>query len=243
MKCVAVFKWAMNPQDERVGSSGEVKWRAKRPEAGDDDYRAVQIAEACAEGDEFFGLTSSSGDVAFAAARGAGATYTYKDLPVDAEPTRIAHVLAAAVREIGDVDVVAIGDGVWAPEVASLLAGLLGIQAVLGVDDAHIEDGKVMVTRRFGAGLQTLSVPAPVVLGVTARREEENKPGMRTVLQARKKPVHALELAGLDESEGHTSSVIGMRKPDAHPATIYDGSDLDEAINHVIKGLKVEGVL
>jgi electron transfer flavoprotein beta subunit len=74
MNSVAVFKWAMNPHDERVGSDGQIKWFAERPEAGDDDYAAVQVAHDAAPEAELVGLTMASGDMAFAAARGAART-------------------------------------------------------------------------------------------------------------------------------------------------------------------------
>ena len=43
MISVAIFKWAMNPHDERIGSDGQIKWLAERPEAGDDDPLAGAI--------------------------------------------------------------------------------------------------------------------------------------------------------------------------------------------------------
>ena len=48
MTSVAIFKWAMNPHDERVGSDGQIKWLAERPEAGDDDYVRAKLYEKAA---------------------------------------------------------------------------------------------------------------------------------------------------------------------------------------------------
>ncbi len=91
-------------------------------------------------------------------------------------------MLTAAVRSLGSVDVVAIGDSAWEPSVPVMLAGLLGWRGLMAVDSIESRDGGLRVTRRFGTGTQEVAVRGPVVLGVTARREEENKPGMRAVL-------------------------------------------------------------
>ena len=64
----------------------------------------------------------------------------------------------------------------------------------MAVDEAKSEGGKLHVTRRFGTGTQELCVSGPIVLGVAAKHEEENKPGMRAVITARKKPMPHLRL-------------------------------------------------
>ena len=240
MKAVAICKWAMNPQDERLDSEGNIKWHAKRPEAGDDDFAAVGVAEVCAGDQDVYGLTSASGDVAFAAARGAAETYTYDDIPVDAQPQEVAATLAAAVRALGDVDVVSIGDSEWNPAVPGLLAGMLGIPAILAVDSVQLDGDGLLVTRRFGPGTQDIHVGTPVLLGVAARREEESKPGMRTVLQARKKPVTKLEELAVTAP---TAQQIDAHAPDSAPAKVFDGADPDAAVSQLIKALQTEGVL
>ena len=44
MTTIAIFKWAMDPHDERVGVDGNVKWSANKPVAGDDDHEVVKVA-------------------------------------------------------------------------------------------------------------------------------------------------------------------------------------------------------
>ena len=87
MTSVAIFKWAMNPHDERIGSDGQIKWLAERPEAGDDDYAAVQVARDAAPDAELVGLTMASGDTAFAAARGAERTVAIEGVSILSQPT------------------------------------------------------------------------------------------------------------------------------------------------------------
>ena len=74
MTTVAIFKWAMNPHDERV-FNGVAKWAAERPDVGDDDHAVVATALSAANGGEVVGLTTNpAGDLSFAAARGADRT-------------------------------------------------------------------------------------------------------------------------------------------------------------------------
>ncbi len=243
MKTIAIFKWAMNPHDERVSADGSIKWNAKRPEVGDDDHVVVQVAAEVANGGEVVGLTSASGDTAFAAARGAETTCTYADLPVTAQPLQIAQALATAVKEIGDFDAVVIGDSAWQPAVPGLLAGLLGVPAILAVDDAKPDGDGLLVTRRFGPGTQDVKVSGPVLLAVMARHEEESKPGMRAVLQARKKPVSDLALDGFDAEAVPTLDLKETREPDTVASKIFDGSDPEAAAKQLVQALQAEGVL
>ena len=240
MTSVAVFKWAMNPHDERVGSDGQIKWLAERPEAGDDDYLAVQVALDAAPESELVGLTMASGDTAFAAARGAVRTVAVEGVDILAQPTEVASVLANAIKAMGDVTLVTIGDATWSPMVPSLLAAELGWPCILAVDAAHPEGDALVVTRRFGAGTQDVSVNGPVVLAVAARREEEAKPGMRQVLQARKKPV---ETVAAQIGDVATFNATGVHEPSAQASKLFDGADPAAAVAQLVSALQSEGVL
>lgn len=240
MTTVAVFKWAMNPTDEQVGADGAVKWLADRPEVGDDDHAAIQVALDAAGDGDVTGVTMDSGDVAFGAARGIETTVAVQGVDILAQPTELASALANAVKGVEGVDLVAIGDCTWQPMVPSLLAGLLGWPCINAVDAAKREGGKLVVTRRFGAGTQDIAVEGPAVLAVAARREEENKPGMRAVLVARKKPV---ERVGAQTEGAATFTVGGTHEPDAQPSKIFDGSDPQAAVDQLVAALKSEGVL
>ena len=240
MTSVAVFKWAMNPHDERVGSDGQIKWFAERPEAGDDDYAAVQVAHDAALEAELVGLTMASGDMAFAAARGAARTVAIEGVDILAQPTEVASALANAIKDMGDVTLVAIGDAAWSPMVPSLLAAELGWPCVLAVDAVRPEGDVLVVTRRFGAGTQDVAVTGPVVLAVAARREEEQKPGMKQVLQARKKTVDTVAAQISDVAK---FDAAGVHEPNAQASKLFDGADPAAAVAQLVSALQSEGVL
>lgn len=240
MTSIAIFKWAMNPHDERVGSDGQIKWLAERPEVGDDDYAAVQVARDSAPDDELVGLTMASGDTAFAAARGAERTVALQGVDILAQPTEVASALANAVKAMGDVSLVSIGDSAWSPMVPSLLAAQLGWPCILAVDAVRPEGDALVVARRFGAGTQDVAVTGPVVLAVAARREEGAKPGMRQVLQARKRPVDTVAASIGDVP---TLEAAGVHEPTAQASKLFDGADPAAAAAQLVSALQFEGVL
>lgn len=244
MKAAVVFKWAVDPKDIRVNSDGSMDWSTVSAWVGDDDYAAVQVGCSAAGSDgEVIGLTLAGGDVAFAAARGAQKTIAVQGISVEADSWIVAQALAEAIRKIGDVDVVSIGDCAWEPEVPAMLAGILGWPALMAVDSVKEKEDGLSVIRCFGVTTQEVSVKTPVVLGVAAKREEENKPGMRAVITARKKPV---ETWNINELLKESVPAFVSRKtmlPEREPSKIFDGTNPEQAVEQLLQSLQAEGAL
>lgn len=242
MKSVVIFKWATDPRDIRVHADGTVDWSAVSPWVGDDDYLAVQIAvNASGQEGEVIGLTLAGGDMAFAAARGAERTVAIEGLPAAADALTVAKALASAINTLEDVGTVVIGDSAWEPSVPIILGGLLGWTTIMAVDGAGMCDGKLCVTRRFGTGTQELLVQGPVVLGAAAKHEEEKKPGMRAVINARKKPVVTIQA---EKTEG--SSELKLQStclPETTPSRLFDGEYPDRAVRQLVQALQADGAL
>jgi electron transfer flavoprotein beta subunit len=243
MKIIVVFKWSRNPQDARVGVDGSVDWRGVKMAASDDDPAAMEIAAAIAAGGEIIGLTLGDGDVAWAAARGAASTVVVTDALTDVDSSVTGAILASAIRRIEGVDAVLIGDSAWDYGVVAALTGQLGWPVVAGVVSAETEQGCLRVTRKMGSASQVLEVKGPVVLAVSASRDEQNAPGMKEVLAARKKPVERLALADLGLALGTSVSSRGTRFPDTPPARIIDGNDPVTACEQLMAALRADGVL
>lgn len=243
MKIIVVFKWSRNPQDARVGVDGSVDWRGVKMAVSDDDPAAMEIAAAIAAGGEIIGLTLGDGDVAWAAARGAASTVVVTDALTDVDSSVTGAVLAAAIRRIEGVDAVLIGDSAWDYGVVAALSGQLGWPAVAGVVSAETEQGCLRVTRKMGSASQVLEVKGPVVLAVSASRDEQNAPGMKEVLAARKKPVERLALADLGLAPAAAVNSKGTRFPDTPPARIIDGNDPVTACEQLMAALRADGVL
>lgn len=243
MKIIVVFKWSRNPQDARVGVDGSVDWRGVKMAASDDDPTAMKMACSIADGGEVIGLTVGDGDTAWAAARGATRTVMVTDVQTDVNSSVTGAILAAAIRHVEGVDTVLIGDSAWDYGVVSALAGQLGWPAVAGVVSATKEQGCLHVTRKMGSESQMLEVKGPAVLAVSASRAEQNVPGMKEVLAARKKPVEKLTVADLALKTETTVNFRGTRFPDTPPARIIDGSDPVTACEQLVAALRADGVL
>ncbi len=243
MKIIVVFKWSRNPQDARVSAEGNVDWRGVKMAASDDDHAVMEIARAIAEGGEIVGLTVGDGDMAWAAARGAGRTVVVTDAQTELNSSVTGAVLAAAIRRIEDVDAVLIGDSDWDYAVVAALMGQLGWPSVADVVSAAKEQGCLRVTRKMGSASQVLEVQGPVVLAVSASRAEQNAPGMKEVLAARKKSVERLTLADLGITPVDAVNSKGTRFPDTPPARIIDGSDPVAACEQLVAALRSDGVL
>jgi len=243
MKVIVVFKWARNPQDALVRADGTVDWPGVKLSANDDDPVVMEIAGALAGDDEIIGLTVGDGDTAWAAARGVARTVSVTDAKTDGDSSVLGTVIAAAVRHIGEVDAVIVGDSYWDYGVVAAITGQLGWTALAGVTSASYEQGSLRVTRKIGSVSQVLEVNGPVVLAVAASRAEEIEPGMKVVLMARKKPVERITLADLGITPQPAAASRGTRFPDTLQAKILDGADPEAACAELVAALHSDGVV
>lgn len=256
MNVVIVYKWARNPEDALVGADGAVDWRQAKFVASDDDAAAIAAAREIAQatGGELVGATVGDGDASWALARGAVRSVSLTDVAPTRDQAAMARALAAAVRRAGDADVVVMGDAQDHAGVAATVAGELGIPALLGALDVRVDPSDathLAVTRRVGADIETLSVAAPVLVGVGAVAAEKAKPGMKEQLAARKRPVERLTSAeaGADVPRSGQGRADGARVQEtattaaaSHAATLIDG-DPATAAAALVAALRDDGVL
>ena len=243
MKAVVVYKWARNAADAIVRTDGSIDWRNARMAAGEDDPAALAAAKQIAADTDgtVIGLTIGDGDASWALARGVEQAVCVADAPNLADNGATAAVLAAAVRYIGDVDVVVIGDSKQEPGVAVALAGELGWPALVGLHSASMPAGQLQAVRRTVGAQQTLSLPTPAVLGMSAESDADQVPGMKELLAARKRPLTKVTLSDLGTAPVDLVSV-GCRKPDSTPSRLFQGEPA-QAAAQLVAALRAEGVL
>ena len=158
-------------------------------------------------------------------------------------------MLAAAIRHIGQVDLVITGDSsvdVAAKMVPTVLAGELGWPAVAEVTAASSQDGTLRVERAVPGGTQVLEISGPAVLAAAADAAVPHVPGMKDLLAAGKKPVEHLELAALDvPGTGAVMTVTGRSRPDrkARKGQILDTADPAAAAAELVTALRGAGAL
>lgn len=258
MKIVVAYKWAPNPQDASVGDEGVVDWSRAKSGVSEYDPVAIELARrlAAASGGEVIGLTAGPTRVDASMARKAAlsrgldrAVIVADDVLEGAGTTGLAAVLAAAVRHIGDVDLVITGDSsvdVGAKMVPAVLAGQLGWPAVGEVTAVSGQAGLLRVERDTPGGTQVLEISGPAVLAASTNAAVPRVPGMRDILAAGKKPVETLEVAALDVPAGGTTvRVTGTSCPDllARKQQMIDTADPAAAAAELVIALRGAGVL
>lgn len=258
MKIVVAYKWAPNPQDASVDGGGVVDWGRAKPGVSEYDPVAVELARrlADASGGEVIGVTAGTRGVDASMARKAAlsrgldrAVIVADDSLEGAGSTQLAAVLAAAVRHIGEVDLVVTGDSsvdVGAKMVPAVLAGELGWPAVSEVTAVSGEAGLLRVERDIPGGTQVLQICGPVVLAASTNAAVPRVPGMRDILAAGKKPVETLEVAALGVPAGSTAvTVAGTARPNVkvRRQQMIDTTDPAAAAAELVAALRGAGVL
>ncbi|MFP7696724.1 electron transfer flavoprotein subunit beta/FixA family protein [Trueperella sp. LYQ143] len=243
MKIVAIYKWALNPDDALIKSDASVDWRNAKMVASDDDAAAIACArEILNPGDTLSGLTFDSGDASWALARGAEETYSITEPEITDDHAYLAQLLAAAITRMGDVDLVLIGENNDQAAVAGTIAGYLGIRAILGVESCTRNGESLTVKRRSGSNIEEITVALPALIGIAAASSEKNPPGMKEMLKARKRPITKINISDLNTDGTKRIEVTGTQLPENVSTTMFDG-DPAEAAEKLIARLRNDGLL
>ncbi len=258
MKIVVAYKWTSDPEEATVGADGTVDWSRAKPGLSTYDPVAIELARGLAKatGAELIGLSVGGTGVGVAIAskaalsRGLDRTVIVEDDSLKgAGRAELAAVLAAAVRHIGDVDLVITGDSsvdVAAKMVPTVLAGELGWPAVAEVTDVTGQPGALRVGRAIPGGAQVLEISGPAVLATSADATTPHVPGMKDLLAAGKKPVEHVDLAALDvPASSAVMTVTGRSRParKQRKNELLDTSDPAAAVAELVKALREAGAL
>lgn len=257
MKIVVAYKWAPNPQDAQVLPDGTVDWSRAKGGVSEYDPVAFELARQLADavGGEVVGLTVGPASIDSPLARKAALSRGLDRLVVVADDaltgvsgTELAAVLAAAVRSIGDVDLVLAGESsvdVGEGQVSATLAGALGWLSLSGVESLTGDAGAVLVGRSRPGGTETLRVAGPAVLAITADAVDPRVPGMKDILGAAKKPTDVLSLASLEVATTKAAKVLETARPDqgTRQAVMIDATDPAAAAAELVSALRQSGVL
>ncbi|MDQ1307163.1 MAG: electron transfer flavoprotein beta subunit [Actinomycetota bacterium] len=258
MKIVVTYKWTSNPQDAEVRPDGTVDFSRARGAVSEYDPVAFEVARRLVDsvGGEVIGLCAGVASIDTSLARKAALSRGLDQLVLvadqalaGADSTRLAAVLAAAVRAIGDVDLVIAGESsmdLAEGQVALTLAaqlGWLGLAAVAGVTAT---DDDVSVERELATGRQVLSLTGPAVLAATSDAVTPRIPGMKEILAAARKPVRVLALDALDLAAGPVSTtVLSTSRPASgnRQQVLIDGADPEAAAADLVAALRKVGAL
>lgn len=150
--------------------------------------------------------------------------------------------LAAAVKHIGDYDLVMCGkqavDGDTA-QVGPEMAEHLGIPQITGALKIDYADGKFVVVRENESSVQTLACAAPLLVTVTRAEKEPRFASIKGKMKARKAAIPTLtvadlaidaKLVGLSGSPTKVKTVFTPEVP-VVKSEIINEEDIDKAVD------------
>lgn len=258
-KVVVCFKWLLDVADIRVNeSNGQLDLSKAKYMLNEYDRNAIEAGVSLkgATGCELIGVTCGSKTQAAckdALSRGLDSVMFFDNPVLDqADSGATAKVLAAAIKSIGDVDVVICSEGSsdeYAQQTSGRLASLLGYSSVSYVSGMEIDDPKLVLSRKLEGGIEQVEVTGPVVISVAPDVNEAPIPSVKQILGAKKKPANACALDTVGMCDGDCAPQLQTLKvvaPEVHRKLIRlnpDGTSLEEAASALVKRLMADCVL
>lgn len=219
MKLIVAAKAVYDDQDIQINNDRTLDFSKARFAISSYDTNAIEAAAQLASREE-----GSSVAIVTAGPRGIddsklkknllsrGADELYlvaDDACADMDSHATALVLRDMVRKIGDFDIVVCGDGSaddYAQQVDVQLACALDVPVVTAASGITRDGSGFLVERTLEDSVETVRVEAPCVVSVTPDAAVPRIPGMKEILAAGKKPVHALDMEERPEPSLETVS-------------------------------------
>jgi len=122
---------------------------------------------------------------------------------------------------------------------------MLNIPAITFVEEASIENGKIVATRKLENSLEKVEATLPAVITVLPEMNAAPIPGLKAVLDAGKRPVTEFKIEDLDidKSQRKTQVKSFMGCTTTRKNILFNEGDTKEKINALVGALKKEGVL
>lgn len=156
------------------------------------------------------------------------------------ESSQSARLIAAAVRQIGSVDLILFGEGSgdnYSSQVGSRVAQILGLPQVGYANNIQVEGDALRVTRSLEDREEILEVTLPAVVSVTADINEARLPSVTQILKAGRKPKDTMDIGQLGVAMPASSvETISNLAPETQRKQIAV-----KAVADLIKALETEG--
>ena len=188
-----------------------------------------------------------------ALAMGADAAYIVDEpglVGVDTNAT--SRVLEAAVKHVGDYDLILAGEMTLdslSSQIGPRLAQLLGVPQITYVKELDVADGKVRAVRDLEDVDEVVEAPLPAVVCVVREINEPRIPNLMSIMRAKKKPqtVWSVGDIGLDALEVKSQSyvqVMSVTAPKVERKQVrIEAETVEEAAAKLVEALVQEGVL
>lgn len=251
---IACFKWVCDEADIVIDSSLRPDFSRARSKISDYDRQAIEEAVQVAStlGGNSVGLTlgaaSAAGSLKDALSRGLDEVCLIDcgdEAPTDY--TVVTEALGKAVGEFSDVALVICAEGssdLYGRQTASRLGAILDWPTITGVVNTEIEGTTLRVKRRLEDSFEILTVQFPAVISVLPEINQPSLPGMKAILEAKKKPQSILAFADLGVSPMASTEVVDVVGYQSNRKQIvFDSADDAANVVQLVEALRKEGVL
>lgn len=252
MNIVVCYKNTPNTDGIRVKPDHTLDFSEAQWEIGQYDMNAIEAAMALAAGDADSRVTAltAAGDIVensklkkAVLSRGPDKMVGVKDESLDsADAYAVAQALAAAIRAIGEVDVVVFGEGSgdsYAQQTGVLTGTLLGFNTVNAVQAMEKCGERLRVTRSAPDMFEELELSFPAAICVTGDINRPRIPTLKDILGAGKKPLQVVSLAELGvEAESKVSTLSVLAPEQAQRRQIVYENPSDENCAEIVKAIQ-----
>lgn len=219
---------------------------------------ARRLAEAAPEGEvEVVVLTMGPAEAVDAVRRGLqigadSGVHVSDEALAGSDVFATARVLAAAIRRIGDVDLVLLGMAALDSLTSLLPAALaeeLDLPALTIASELEVSGGAVRVRRDLEHAVEVLEASLPALVSVTDAINTPRFPNFQAIMAARSKPVETWSLAdlGLDQATvgtaGARTAVLEVGPIPPREQAVLDTDDDGEAGARLADHLVQEGLV
>lgn len=255
---VVCYKWVLDEQDIKVnpGTLALDKTRAKR-KISEYDRNAIEEGVKIAEENGFgictltYGTAEAKQSLKDVLSRGSEKGYWVNESSAEnADGNMTGKVLAAALKKIGEYDLILCGEGSsdnYSQQVGARIGALLDIAVITFASKVELEDNAVKVTRKLGDSIEVVKAGFPVLITVLPEINKPRIASLKEVMRASKKPTEEFSLAdiGIDNAtlqpKTKVESILGYKM--IRKNVIYKEGDLKDNVTAIAKELLKNGVL
>ncbi|RLB75708.1 MAG: hypothetical protein DRN05_05455 [Thermoplasmata archaeon] len=159
----------------------------------------------------------------------------------------ISSLLAAAIKKIGEYDLILCGEAsidLFSGQIGPRIAGLLGIPQMTYAQKITVEKNKVVAERNVGDKVVTVESTFPVVITVTKEINEPRLPSLMQILASSNKPIHEWNVESLiDDELNPCVETVDIKGVSMERKNIIYQDDIDDAVKKLVDSLAKEGLL
>ena len=207
-KCLVCYKWTLDEQDIKIRPEDlSLDSSRAKGKISDFDRNAIEEAALLVEKNGgavdalTYGTATVKQSLKDALSRGPNKAYWIADASAETADANVtANVLAAAIRKLGQYDLILCGEGssdLFNQQTAARIAALLGLPCLSFVSKLSVEGDVVKATRKLEDSQEDVSVKGHVVVSVLSEINKPRIPSLKQVLGASKKPNEEIKIADL----------------------------------------------